>query len=227
MLHITATQRWRETHPGALIGLLEISGVRNADPASTLDEAKRRIEAEVRARYADFSRQDFKSLPVIAVYQDYYKRFKKTYHVLQQVESVALKGRSLPTVSPLVDANFAAEIETLLLTAGHDVAKLNGEITIDIAEQGESITKMAGASKALYADDMVMRVGAEVVCSIIYGQDNASFITPQTEHVLYVTYAPAGVTEDDIRRHHAAIGNHVRLFAQNAIVEQDSILKTG
>jgi len=41
-----------------------------------------------------------------------------------QVESIVSKGKSLPNVTPLVDANFVAEVETLVLTAGHDVAKL-------------------------------------------------------------------------------------------------------
>ena len=41
-----------------------------------------------------------------------------------QLESIVLKAKSLPDVSPAVDANFMAEVETLILTAGHDVEML-------------------------------------------------------------------------------------------------------
>ncbi|OGA49985.1 MAG: hypothetical protein A3G25_00375 [Betaproteobacteria bacterium RIFCSPLOWO2_12_FULL_63_13] len=72
----------------------------------------------------------------MSAYDRYYKRFNKTYHVQLQVESIVLKGKSVPNVSPLVDANFVAEIETLVRTAGHDAAKLQGLISIDVSREG-------------------------------------------------------------------------------------------
>jgi DNA/RNA-binding domain of Phe-tRNA-synthetase-like protein len=124
MLKINATDEWKAAHPGAQIGLLEISGVDNAQPAPALDQEKLAIEERLRERYAGFSRDDFLELPVMQAYHRYYRKFGYTYHVLLQLESVVHKGKSLPHVSPLVDANFAAELDTLILTAGHDVALL-------------------------------------------------------------------------------------------------------
>lgn len=224
MLSITGTSRWREAHPGAIIGLLEISGVDNTVPAPALEEEKRATEAELRNRYAGFTRKDFRAIPVITAYYEYYKRFKKTYHVLQQVESVALKGRSLPKVSPLVDANFAAELDTLALTAGHDVDKLNGKVYIDIAAEGDQMTQMNGAVKTLYPSDMVMKDDTGVVCSIIYGQDNISFITRKTSHALYIVYAPAGISAKIIENQLGKIKENIGLFSVNAIVEQLALL---
>src|SRR5262245_64447502 len=76
----------------------------------------------------------------MAGYVHYYKRFGKTYHVLLQLESIVLKSKGLPSVSPLVDANFTAEVETLVLTAGHDAQQLQGEISIDGARDGDKLT---------------------------------------------------------------------------------------
>jgi DNA/RNA-binding domain of Phe-tRNA-synthetase-like protein len=120
VVSITATPEWRTVHPGAAIGLLELSNLDNTRPALQLDGRKRETEARLRERYRGFTRQDFLSLPVMAAYAQYYKRFDKTYHVLLQVESIVLKGKPLPNVSPLVDANFMAEVDTLVLTAGHE-----------------------------------------------------------------------------------------------------------
>jgi hypothetical protein len=90
--------------------LLELSGVENAGSSSRLTERKREIEASLRARYQGFTRQQFLGLPVMVEYDRYYTRFSKTYHVQLQLESIVLKGKQLPDVSPAVDANFMAEV---------------------------------------------------------------------------------------------------------------------
>jgi DNA/RNA-binding domain of Phe-tRNA-synthetase-like protein len=224
MLSISATAEWRAAHPGAIIGLLEMSGVVNGDPSARLNERKREMEARVRERYRGFTRRDFLSLPVMAAYAQYYKRFDKTYHVLQQVESIVSKGKSLPNVSPLVDANFMAEVDTLVLTAGHDVDKLHGAISIDVSRDEDQLTQMDGTPKAIRAGDMIMRDAKSICCSILYGQDNRSPISVGTSHVLYVAYAPAGVPGETVEAHLGAIEEHVRLVSLAAVREQQQLL---
>jgi len=226
MLTITATDSWREAHPGAQMGLLEISGVDNTKPSPALVQEKRAIEERLREKYAGFSREDFLALPVMGAYHRYYRSFGYTYHVLLQLESVALKGKSLPNVSPLVDANFAAELETLILTAGHDVAQLEAPIVIDVAREGDEITQMNGNRKHVPAGDMLMRDAQGVACTILRGQDNRSPISKATTHVLYVSYVPEGVTEEQVRAQLDAIESYVRLFAPECDVEQSQIICT-
>jgi DNA/RNA-binding domain of Phe-tRNA-synthetase-like protein len=220
MLSISATHTWHTTHPGAVIGLLELSGVENHPASPRLDAQKRETEARLRERYQGYTRQDFLSLPVMAAYDQYYKRFNKTYHVQLQVESIVLKGKDLPNVFPLVDAAFIIEMETFVLTAGHDVTKLHGKVTIDVSRQGDQITQMNGASKAIRPGDMIMRDTDGISCSIIYGQDNRSVISAETSHVLYVAYAPAGVPLEAVEDQLQGIVANTRLFSRTAVVEQ-------
>ena len=224
MLPISATDAWRAAHPGAAIGLLEISRIEAADGAARLGERKRTTEALLRERYHGLTRQDIASLPVMSAYVRYYKRFGKTYHVQLQVESIVSKGKSLPDVTPLVDANFVAEVDTLVLTAGHDAAKLRGPVSIDVSRDGDQMTQMNGSLKPLLAGDMIMRDAGGVSCSIIYGQDNRSPISAGTAHVLYVAYAPAGVPVDAIEAQLHKIEENVRLFAPAAVVQQTRML---
>jgi len=220
MLLISGTEEWKAEHPGAAIGLLELSNVENDKKSPTLEQRKRALEAELIRRYGKLSRQEFVALPVMAAYKRYYKQFKKTYHVQLQIESIAKKGKRLPNVSPLVDANFMAEVETFVLTAGHDVEKLRGEVVIDVASEGDHITQMNGSKKSIYAGDMIMRDAEGICCSILYGQDNRSPITPTTEHVLYVAYAPSGVSHEAVEKQLEKIEQNVRLFSIKANVEQ-------
>ena len=224
MLYVSATEFWRNNHPGAAIGLLEISGAAGVSASTQLDEQKRETERRLRERYAGFIRPDFLALPVMAAYDRYYHRFDKTYHVLQQVESIVLKGKNLPSVTPLVDANFIAEVETLVLTASHDADRLKGEICMDVARPGDQMTQMNGALKAVMVGDMIMRDSHGVCCSIIYGQDNQSVLTPESTHALYVAYAPAGVPAIQVSAHLQRIWENIQLFSPEAVLEQQRLL---
>jgi DNA/RNA-binding domain of Phe-tRNA-synthetase-like protein len=224
VLAISATDAWRAAHPGAAIGLLELSGVAGSGESGRLADRKRETEARLRDRYQGLTRQDFTALPVMAAYVRYYKRFNKTYHVQLQLESIVLKGKSLPSVSPLVDANFAAEVETLVLTAGHDATKLEGPVSIDVSRDGDEITQMNGNLTALRPGDMIMRDARGVCCSIIYGQDNRSPISRESSHVLYVAYAPADVPAAAVEAQLQAIEDNVRLVSARFVVDQRRVL---
>jgi DNA/RNA-binding domain of Phe-tRNA-synthetase-like protein len=226
ILSISATNEWTTTHPGALIGLLELSGVENRQPSLPLNDRKRETEERLRNAYQRFTRQDFLLLPIIAAYERYYKQFKKTYHVQLQVESIVLKGKNLPNISPLVDSNFIAEVETFVLTAGHDAERLDGSIVLDVSREGDLLTQMNGTSKPMYPGDMVMRDGSGVSCSIIYGQDNRSPITSATTHVLYVAYAPPGVPAENVEAQLSKIEENIRLFGPRAVLEQHRLVST-
>ena len=224
MIEISGTADWHAAHPGAVIGLLEIAGVENTLTYPQLNQRKRETEARLRKDCTGFSRQDFLALPVMAAYEKYYKRFNKTYHIQLQVESIVLKAKNLPDVSPLVDANFTAEVDTFVLTAGHDVEKLEQPVVIDVSRLGDEISSMHGDTKLIRAGDMVMRDEHGVCCSILYGQDNRSPISAGTRRVLYVAYAPPGVPTETVEAQLRLIEQNVRLFAPQARVEQSRLM---
>jgi len=124
-IRIEATDRWKSAYPGASIGLLAMRGVTNPKQHPELDTKKNAVEAELRARFADHDREALKAIPTIRAYNDYAKRFGKTYHVQLQLESIVHKGKSIPRVAALVEAMFMAEPKSQLLTAGHDLGRLD------------------------------------------------------------------------------------------------------
>ena len=224
MLPIFATLAWHTAHPGAVIGLLELSGIHQPETSPLLNQRKRETESRLRQRYLGSTRKDIAAHPVIAAYIRYYKRFSKTYHVLLQAESVALKDKSLPDVCPLVDSAFISEMETFVLTAGHDVDLLQPPILIDVSHEDEQMVQMDGTTKVIRAGDMIMRNAEGISCSILYGQCKRSPITAQTKHVLYVAYAPSGVPKETVQAHLQGIEANIRLFSPEAVLEQISFL---
>lgn len=219
MLDIHVTDRWHSTFPGGHVGTLLVGGVDNSIPAPTLDRRKREVEARLREQFGGRSRAELLELEVLKAYRNYYRAFDQTYHVQLQLESVVHKGKALPNVSPLVDASFVAELETLVLTASHDADLLEAPLTFDATQGGEAFTQMSGKVRTLKPGDMLMADGKGVVCTILYGQDARTPISPATRRALYVTYAPAGVPIETVRRQLDAIRENVLLFAPQAEVE--------
>lgn len=219
MLQIEATNRWRSAFPGGHVGVLLMGEVDNTKRSTPLDEKKQEVEARLRETYAGFARADFLELEVLRAYHDYYKRFGNTYHVQGQLESVVHKGKSLPNVSPLVDANFVAELETLVLTAGHDADLLASPLTIDASQGDEAFAQMNGKERQLKPGDMMMVDAHGVVCTILYGQDKRTPISSKTRRALYVAYAPSGVPKSVVKRQLEAVRENVLLFAPGAQVD--------
>ena len=224
---IETTERWHDTFPGGHVGVLLVGEVDNTGRTTPLDERKKEIASRLREEFAEFSRADFLNLEVLKAYRNYYKQFGQTYHVQLQLESVVHKGKSLPNVSPLVDANFAAELETLVLTAGHDADLLESPLIIDATQGGEAFVQMNGAEKSLKPNDMMMADEKGIICTIIYGQDERTPISPATRRALYVAYAPSGVPVAMVRRQLEAIRENILLFAPEAEVERLEVYAAG
>jgi DNA/RNA-binding domain of Phe-tRNA-synthetase-like protein len=153
-------------------------------------------------------------------YRAYYKNFRKTYHVLLQLRSVVLEGKDLPSVAALVEAMFMAELDSGLLTAGHDLDRVEPPITLDVAQGDESYIMLNGKEQTLKADDMIMTDAQGTICSVIYGLDRRTAISLQTQRVIFVVYAPAGIDPVAVRAHLEAMQENVRLISPGATVQE-------
>ncbi len=198
---IVVTDEWRETFPGACVGFMALSGVLNPPSHAGLETRKEALLEDLISRYGSLSREELGQLPVLQAYNAYYSRFKKTYHVFLQLESVAVKGKGFPRVAALVEAMFMAEVKNMLLTAGHDIDRLKLPLTLDVTRGGERCILMRGTEQELKAGDMFIRDQEAVISSIVYGPDAYTAIQPSTRKALFVVYAPAGVSAAQVQAH--------------------------
>jgi DNA/RNA-binding domain of Phe-tRNA-synthetase-like protein len=216
MAYIEVTDGWRESFPGASAGFLALEGVINPPSHSGLDARKDALVTALHEQYGNLNRAALKGMPVFQAYSRYYDRFRKTYHVQLQLESILWKGRSIPHGAVLVEAMFMSELKHLLLTAGHDMDALSLPVVLDVSNGEESYTPLYGVELSLKPGDMYMRDGEGVISSIIYGPDNRTQITPETTRVLFAVYAPAGVAAAAVQAHLEEMEENVRLVAPKA-----------
>jgi DNA/RNA-binding domain of Phe-tRNA-synthetase-like protein len=217
------SEAWKTKFPTAHAGVLVLREVINPPRHAGLDEQKSSLEKQLRIRFAGQERADIVQQPVMQAYDAYYREFKKTYHVQLQLESILFKGKAIPSVAALVEAMFMAEMDNLLLTAGHDLDVLQLPVSLDVAGESERYTVLRGVEQETKAGDMLIRDGAGIISSILYGPDQRTQISARTKNVLFTVYAPAGIDEPTILEHLLTIQKNVLIIAPRAKVEMLSV----
>jgi DNA/RNA-binding domain of Phe-tRNA-synthetase-like protein len=213
------TSGWKAAYPDAHAGILAMRNVDNRPSSPGLERRKQELEDALRTRFAGQDRRALDAIPAIQAYNSYYRQFKKSYHVEAQLESIAFKGRAIPNVGAVVTAMFMAEVQNLLLTAGHDLDSLQLPVRVAVAAGDESYTLLRGQEQALKAGDMLMADRAGVISSIIYGPDQRTQIRADTHNVLFAVYAPAGIAVEAVRIHLQEICDYVRMVSPVAVVQ--------
>jgi DNA/RNA-binding domain of Phe-tRNA-synthetase-like protein len=221
------TEVWTATYPGAAVGVLAMREVANPMSHAGLDRRKEELEQDLRARFGGYDRASLRAVPTLQAYHTYYKGFRKTYHVQLQLESVVFKGKSIPRVAALVEAMFVAELNNLLLTAGHDLDVVQLPARIDVAEGSERFVRINGQEQVLKAGDMFIADTVGVLSSVVYGPDRRTQIRPGTQRVMFTVYAPPGIPEAAVQAHLEDLRANVQLVVPTAGVDLMQVYSAG
>jgi len=150
---IGITQLVKSIYPKAKFGSMVVGGISNIAERSTMNHIVDTELEQIKLKYPNYQRQAALMTEPLCYYAAYYKRYKKSYHVLGQLESILIKGRSIPPVGAPIEAMFIAEVKNLLLTAGHDLDLIKGTLTVDVATECISYAGLSGKEQQLVCDD--------------------------------------------------------------------------
>jgi len=209
----------KKVYPEAFMGILVMKNVCNSKKHKELDKCALELENSLRKNFTGLDRADLKNREPLKTYDNYYKKFKKTYHVLLQLESIVFKNKSIPKVATLVEVMFMAELKNLLLTAGHDLDVLDLPIKLDVSSGGEKYVQLSGQEKELICDDMMVSDSKGIISSIIYGPDQRTQIKPDTRNVLFVVYAPPGIEKSKVSQHLQDIQNYIHIITPKSEIK--------
>ncbi|MFX0126437.1 MAG: hypothetical protein ACFFAE_22660, partial [Candidatus Hodarchaeota archaeon] len=137
-MQINLTQALKEKFPNSMFGSLIIRNIPNRKGHETLERQKRDLENKIREANLVMDKDK-----MIKYYDTYFKMWKKTYPIEYQINTIK-SGRKFPKVSVLVDCMFLAEIKDRILTSGHDLDEIQGDLNFDISEDGEKYLKLNG-----------------------------------------------------------------------------------
>lgn len=123
----------------------------------------------LREKYADYDRKELFSENV---YFQFFRKFKKTYPVMMQLESFLLKGRPFPIDNSVTAIpGFLAELETQSLSGTHDVDFVRGAVRLFAGTEKAPFPGMRGEEVHTYPGDFCARDDEGIIFSMIAGAD--------------------------------------------------------
>ena len=167
----------------------------------------------LREKYADYDR---KALFGENVYFRFFRKFKKTYPVMMQLESFLLKGRPFPIDNSVTAIPFLAELETQSLSGTHDVDFVRGDIHLFAGTEKAPFPGMRGEEVHTYPGDFCARDDEGIIFSMIAGADARTCVKETSRHVFYPVFGVAGQPEAEISAVLDRLEEYVRVLAPEA-----------
>lgn len=171
---------------------------------------------EIQQKYGNLDRKELKVLYPIQAYTSYYKKFGYSYHVLAQLESVLKGKKALHTESGLLQAMFLSELESMLLTAGHDLSQLQTPLKLKLASGNETYQSISGKEVTAVGGDLTICDGTGVISSVLRGPDFKSRITESTVDVLFTIYAPPGIETEYLETSLKRLEERIKAFSHSS-----------
>lgn len=213
-------------YPKTPFGILRIEDF--SPTAQGIEEFKKIKEQElgkIREKYVAYERKEFsQNDPVGSPYVRYYKKFKKTYHVMHQLESI-LKGDNIPDGNPLVQVLFLAELKHAILIACHDMEQTEGDLTITTSRKGEEYLGAGEREVQLKENDIIMRDQKNILVSIIYGQDHNTRITERTKNALYLVDGVPGLSKESVKQTMEDMQKYLSILDPNVTILESKVLE--
>ena len=186
------SDKYREMYPGVGFGLTLISGCCDDLNAPGFDQYKRKALRKMRKR---------ETLALITERIDVYNQFFQSFgfdcplpkHLKRTVNS------GFPRYSLYVDAHFMAEMCAGILVAVTDFNRFNGELTLDLAAEGEKCAGMGGREFITREGEIVLRDAKEIVCVLCQGADEKTRVRDETTDVLLYAYAVPGIAAEYLK----------------------------
>ena len=147
------------------------------------------------------------------------KKFKKTYPVMLQMESVLFKGRPFPRENPVTGVPFLMELTTQILSGTHDIDRLAGPVELFLGTEKEPFPGLRGEEVHTYPGDFCGRDGEGIIFSEIAGADARTCARPESRRVFYPVFGTPGLSKTVITDAMECLTRYVRVLAPGAEVE--------
>lgn len=171
--------------------------------------------ALLKERYTDYDRKAvFGENP----YVKFFKKFKKTYPVMLQFESVCFKDRPFPAFNPISEIAFLAEITTFVLSGAHDIDNISGDVQLYIADSREDFEGMHGTLHT-YPNDFCAKDDKGIVFSLIAGTDRRTCAKQDSRYVLYPVFGTPDIPLEVIQKGLDTICRYVKVLCPDAEIE--------
>jgi DNA/RNA-binding domain of Phe-tRNA-synthetase-like protein len=103
-----------------------------------------------------------------------------------------------PIVNLYIDTHIIAEMCDGVLMAIQDLDRFQGEWKLDLAHEGETFQGVSGKMILCKEDEIVLRNGEGIVCSLFQGPDFKTRVEPTTKNIVVYVFTAPGIQEEQV-----------------------------
>ena len=188
--------------PDLTVLKLHISGVQIQKRDTELEKFKIAVTQQVRNEYDLYTVKDH---PTFRAYRDFFWSIKidptKIRPAAEALIRRILAGKTLPRINTLVDAYNLASIKTRIALATFDADKLEGDLLMRFAEEGEQFSGI-GMERPLMLRGREIAVSDKEKLVAIYPYRDAdnTKVTEKTKNIMVVVCGVPGIPKQELEK---------------------------
>ena len=211
-VRFSKSSRYISRYPEVAFGLTLISGCQNFLNPPGFDQYKRKLLRTMRRRetLAQVTER-------IEIYDRFFEGFGFECPLPKHLKRTVFSG--FPRYNLMLDAHFMAEMCAGILVAVIDFYHCDGELTLDLAEEGELCRGMGQRELRAKQGEIVLRDEKEIICILCQGPDEKTRVRDDTRNVVFYSYAVPGIDQRYLKEGLTIAAETVSEFGQGTIEE--------
>lgn len=112
---------------------------------------------------------------------------KNRSHIESLIKSVS-NGKSIKPVNPVVDSVVLTELRNALAMGVHDLDRIQGDIVLDVADEGEKFQGIGNRTIITRPNEVVLRDQKGIWASYTQGPDAATVVDSDTKNAMILGF---------------------------------------
>jgi DNA/RNA-binding domain of Phe-tRNA-synthetase-like protein len=182
MKKVTITDKCLETYPWMKFGYCFVRDLSWGELSDFLMDKQKEAEDYIR-KHSQSLVEKAKSI------SRFYKAQgeKNRSHIESLIKSVS-NGKSIKPVNPIVDSVVIAELTNALAMGVHDLDRIQGDIFLDVADEGEKLLGIGNRAIVTRSNEVVLRDQKGIWASYTQGPDAATVVDTTTKNAMILGF---------------------------------------
>src|SRR4030042_216130 len=103
-----------------------------------------------------------------------------------------------PIVNLYIDTHIIAEMVHGILMAIQDLERFHGEWKLDLADEGETFQGVSGKKIRCTEEEIILRDGEGMVCSLFQGPDFRTRVEPTSKDIVVYVFTAPGIQGEQV-----------------------------
>jgi len=182
MRKVTVSDKCLETYPWMKFGYCFVKNLSSAESSDFLRQKQKETEGYIRKNSQSLVE---KAKAISRFYKA--QGEKNRSHIESLIKSVA-NGKSIKPVNSVVDSVVIAELRNALAMGVHDLDRLQGDIVLDVADEGEKFTGIGNRTIITRPNEVVLRDQKGIWASYTQGPDAATVVDSDTKNAMILGF---------------------------------------